>query len=96
MNYQQLRLRCECGETPDRIVEVGFTDTHRLVITWWCSRCEGVVWLAKSLSDCWLECPRSGESLEHRLERLGLTGAAGDGAADAQFLKSLGIKATTL
>jgi hypothetical protein len=57
MNYRHLSLRCQCGEVPDRIAEIGFTDDHNLVIHWWCSKCQKVVYVMKPLTDCWRECP---------------------------------------
>lgn len=58
MSYRHLPLRCACGQTPDRIVEVGFTDDHELVIHWWCSECNRVVCASKPLTECWKECPK--------------------------------------
>jgi hypothetical protein len=57
MSYHHLDLCCGCGEPPDRIDEVGFTDEHELVIHWWCLRCRKVVYVSKHLTDCWRDCP---------------------------------------
>ena len=51
MSYHRLELCCGCGEPPDRIDEVGFTDEHELVIHWWCLRCSKVVYVSKRLDD---------------------------------------------
>src|ERR1035441_1955878 len=51
MNHRHLSLRCQCGEIPDRIAEVGFTDEHSMVIHWWCTNCKKVVYVTKSLRD---------------------------------------------
>ncbi len=91
MNYKHLPVYCRCGDTPECIDEVGFTDDHQLVIHWWCSRCQRVGWLAKPLAECWRECPPPGDSLERRLEQLYEMGLASD-PEDARFLKSLGVK----
>jgi hypothetical protein len=57
MSYRHLSLSCACGQTPDRIVEVGFTDHHELVIHWWCSVCNRVVCVSRPLTECWKDCP---------------------------------------
>jgi hypothetical protein len=58
---------------------VGLTDEHELVVHWWCLRCRKVVYVTKSLSDCWRDCPRS----------LGKEEAE---SADARFLQSIGVR----
>jgi hypothetical protein len=89
MNYRHLSLRCECGEIPDRIAEVGFTDDHNLVIHWWCTECQKVVYVAKPLTDCWRECPTP----HHSLDRV-LPGPSDDAfrRQDAEFLRSIGVQ----
>ncbi len=91
MNYRHLPLACgDCGEIPEQIMEVGFTQDHQLVIHWWCGKCNRVVYLAKPLVDCWRECPREQESLDYRLEEL----QKHIQDEDARFLKSLGVEPT--
>jgi hypothetical protein len=89
MNYRHLALYCHCGEIPDRIAEVGFTDDHNLVIHWWCTQCQKVVYVAKSLTDCWRACPSPNHSLDHLLPKL-IPDAHLD--EDAQFLRSIGVQ----
>ena len=89
MNYRHLSLHCHCGEIPERIAEVGFTDDRSLVIHWWCTQCQKVVYVAKPLTDCWRECP----SIEHSLDRV--LPKLPDGAyqaEDAEFLRSIGVQ----
>lgn len=84
MSYRYLELCCGCGEPPDRIDEVGFTDEHELVIHWWCLRCRKVVYVSKSLSDCWRDCPRPDvgkEEVEFACQ-----------SDDARFLQSIGVR----
>ena len=90
MNYRHLSLRCHCGEVPERIAEVGFSEDHSLVIHWWCTQCQKVVYVTKPLTDCWRECPSS----EHSLDRV-LPKADPDGLLeqDADFLRSCGVQA---
>ena len=57
MSYRHIPLTCQCGESPSRIEEVGFTDDHQIVIHWWCQKCQRVVYASKRLVECWLECP---------------------------------------
>jgi len=89
MNYRHLSLRCQCGEIPDRIAEVGLTDDHNLVIHWWCTRCQKVVYVSKPLTDCWRECPSAQQSLERVLP-----GVSDDTYRDqdADFLRSIGVQ----
>ena len=93
MNYRHLSLHCQCGEIPDRIVEVGFTDDHKLVIHWWCTKCQKVVYVSKSLTECWRECPSPDYSLDSVLNVL--PKPAGDiyEEEDAEFLRSIGVQA---
>jgi len=80
MSYRHLELCCACGEPPDHLDEVGFTDEHELVIHWWCLRCRKVVYISKHLSECWRDCPRPDFGKED-VE-----------SADARFLQSVGIR----
>jgi hypothetical protein len=89
MNYRHLSLTCQCGEVPDRIAEVGFTDDHSLVVHWWCSKCQKVVYVSKPLTDCWRECPNPSYSLDRVLPKL-VEGAYED--QDADFLRSIGVQ----
>lgn len=90
MNYRHLSLHCNCGEVPDRIAEVGFSEDHSLVIHWWCTRCQKVVYVAKSLTDCWRECPSPNYSLDLTLPKLDLDAIQDE---DAEFLRSIGVRA---
>ena len=87
MNYRHLRLICECGEVPDRILEVGFTAAHELVIHFWCSECNRAVYYSKPLADCWRACPAPEAALQSSAAH-----AVEAAAADAKFLQSLGIR----
>jgi hypothetical protein len=89
MNYRHLSLHCHCGEIPDRIAEVGFTDDHCLVIHWWCTQCQKVVYISKSLTDCWRECPSPDHNLDRVLPSLSADGYLKD---DAEFLRSIGVQ----
>ena len=89
MNYRHLSLHCHCGEIPDRIAEVGFTDDHNLVIHWWCTKCQKVVYVAKSLTDCWRECPSPSASLDRALPKLNCDAYE---QQDAEFLRSIGVQ----
>lgn len=89
MNYRHVPMRCKCGEVPDRIDEVGLTDRHELVVHWWCSRCRKVVYIVKSLAECWQECPTEQDSLERRLAQLEALGYC---AEDADFLRRMGVR----
>jgi hypothetical protein len=92
MNYRHLPLRCHCGEIPDRIAEVGFTDDHCLVIHWWCTQCQKVVYVAKSLTDCWRECPSPDYSLDKVLSVLPKPSGDVYQEEDAEFLRSIGVQ----
>lgn len=84
MKFRKLHLRCECGRLPDRIQAVGFTARHELVIQWLCRGCKRNIFVVKTLSDCWRECPTPPE------EQL-VSEAADVNTSDRQFLRSLGI-----
>ena len=90
MNYRSLALLCHCGEVPDRIAEVGFSEDHNLVIHWWCGKCQKVVYVTKPLSDCWRECPSPNYSLERLLPTISRESYE---KQDAEFLRSIGVQA---
>ncbi len=86
MRYESLQLICECGQHTNRIREVGFTADHQLVLHWRCLACKKYVYVVKSLSDCWRDCPRENEtkpapSAEDLLRE-----------NDLRFLRSLGVR----
>jgi hypothetical protein len=85
MSYRPLPLICECGAVPDRILEIGFTAEHELVVHYWCSHCRRAVDFARPLTDCWRDCPEP-----DAMPRLAAH-AVETAAADAKFLRSLGI-----
>jgi hypothetical protein len=81
MSYRPLPLSCYCGEVPDRILEVGFTSEHHMVVHYWCSSCSRVLFVTKTLDECADACPprdASDNPFDHASE-------------DAQFLQSIGI-----
>ena len=82
MSYRALPLECYCGEVPEQILEVGFTSDQHLVIHYWCSACERVVFLSRTIEQCRGACPAP------ELDEL-------DAASqDARFLQSIGIDST--
>ena len=86
MRYETLQLHCECGQHTTRIREVGFTADHQLVLHWRCVACKKYVYVVKSLSDCWRDCPqeeelKGGGDLSQDLVK----------ENDIQFLRSLGV-----
>jgi hypothetical protein len=90
MSYRHLPLTCECGEVPARILEIGFTAEHELVIHYWCSKCNRVVCVSKPLNECWRECPPRG--FPQSVPRIAApTGLVEHTAEDARFLQSIGI-----
>lgn len=89
MNYRHLSLRCQCGDVPDRIAEVGFSDDHALIIHWWCAKCQKVVYVTKPLTDCWRECPSPSLSLD---TVLGTAGPDSYDEQDTEFLRSMGVR----
>jgi hypothetical protein len=89
MSYRHLALSCACGESPARIDEVGFTDEHDLVIHWWCSHCQRVVYTTKPLADCWQECPQPKAETPKSKPK-----PATYKTDDLVFLRALGIKIT--
>ena len=81
MSYRHLPLTCECGQIPARILEVGFTAEHELVIHYWCSHCKRVVLVSKPLTQCWKECPKT----------IAEEPAPDVASQDAKFLQSIGV-----
>jgi hypothetical protein len=79
MNYRAMPLECYCGEKPEQILEVGFTSDHHMVIHYWCSACNRVVFVTRTLEECREFCPAADGD------------AAIAAAEDARFLESLGI-----
>ena len=91
MDYQPLFLHCQCGETPARIDEVGFSAAHELVIHWWCAACNHLVHTAMPLADCWQVCPKPDHDLEQTLVQVPYS-AAPPVQDDESFLRSLGVR----
>jgi hypothetical protein len=89
MSYRHLPLTCECGEVPARILEIGFTAEHELVIHYWCSACHRVVCVSKPFTECWRECPQP-EVLQ-RAPRLATQTRTAESAEDSRFLQSIGV-----
>lgn len=82
MNYRAMPLECYCGEAPEQILEVGFTSDRHMVIHYWCSACNRVVFQTRTLDECRDFCPAPDED----------TVAAA--AEDVRFLESLGISSS--
>ena len=80
MGYRAMQLACYCGQAPDRILEVGFTSDRNLVVHFWCSACNRVLFLSHSLEECTQACPTLDAPVQDRVA-----------ADDARFLQSLGI-----
>jgi len=102
MTYRRVALRCRCGHRAGRINDFGLTADHRLVVRWWCTRCKRVVYVFKSLADCWRDCPRS--EMPEVVAQVALCQPAGQGDSpalwagqsefgpeDVKFLHSLGV-----
>ncbi len=85
MRYETLQLSCECGQHTTRIREVGFTADHQLVLHWRCLACKKYVYVVKSLSDCWRDCPQEESQREHTSDESAIR------EHDARFLRSLGV-----
>jgi hypothetical protein len=77
-----MQLTCHCGQAPERILEVGFTSDRNLVVHYWCSACNRVLFISKPLEVCEQACPPTDVEAESR-----------SAAEDARFLQSLGIAA---
>ncbi|HLK50358.1 MAG TPA: hypothetical protein VKT49_19595 [Bryobacteraceae bacterium] len=85
MRYETLQLSCECGQHTTRIREVGFTADHQLVLHWRCLACKKYVYVVKSLSDCWRDCPQQEEAKGEIPSEENLR------ESDLRFLRSLGV-----
>jgi hypothetical protein len=81
MSYRPIPLSCYCGEIPDRILEVGFTSERHMVIHYWCSSCNRVLFLSKTSEECAEACPPPDAS-DNPFDR---------SSEDARFLQSIGI-----
>ena len=87
MRYQTLLLRCECGRPANRVQDVGFTADHQLVLHWRCGACHKHVYILKSLSDCWQDCPSEQDlQYDEPAERKPVR------EPDEKFLHRLGVK----
>ncbi|HTS61094.1 MAG TPA: hypothetical protein VMH28_03670 [Candidatus Acidoferrales bacterium] len=85
MNYRALEFACYCGEAPDRILEVGVTSDRHLVVHFWCSSCNRVLFVSRTLAECKDMCPEPDPGSR----------ASEDKAQDVRFLQSIGIAADT-
>jgi hypothetical protein len=90
MSYRHLPLTCKCGEVPARILEIGFTAQHELVIHYWCSECRRVVCVSKPFTECWRECPQPAAS-HPAPGPVVPTQPVDPTAEDARFLQSIGV-----
>jgi hypothetical protein len=88
MKFKKVSFLCECGQSASRIDEVGLTTAHQLVIRWWCMACKRDIFVVKSLSDYWGDCPEEEESGDAQ-PPLRPEDAA---VSDVQFLRMLGIR----
>jgi hypothetical protein len=79
VNFEELRLCCECGSVPASIRSVGFGPQHRLVVHWQCSSCGKLIYLIKELDERAQEPSQPERDLEFAF-------------SDAQFLESMGIR----
>ncbi|MBZ5579624.1 MAG: hypothetical protein LAP40_23960 [Acidobacteriia bacterium] len=84
MRYETLQLNCECGQHTTRIREVGFTADHQLVLHWRCVACKKYVYVVKSLSDCWRDCPQEEAKTVDMPQEVVKE-------QDLRFLRSLGV-----
>jgi hypothetical protein len=82
MTYRAMPLECYCGQVPEQILEVGFTSDHHLVIHYWCSACNRVIFASRTLDECRDACPLPDQD------------PAVAASADARFLQSLGISSS--
>ncbi len=89
MTYRHLPLTCKCGEAPARILEVGFSAQHELVIHYWCAECRRVVCVSKPFTECWRECP---PVIAYDTSAApGQPAPLNPSAEDARFLHSIGV-----
>jgi hypothetical protein len=75
-----MQLNCHCGEAPERILEIGFTSDRNMVVHYWCSACQRVLFNSQPLDECVQGCPPPDVRAEMH-----------SSAEDARFLQSLGI-----
>ena len=61
MRFRPLSLTCECGLSPLHFMQIGLTPQHQLAIVWWCDACQRNICVLKDLSDCWRDCPQTGD-----------------------------------
>ena len=80
MGYRAMQFACCCGEPPDQILEIGLTSDAKIVVHFWCSKCQRVFYMSRALDECRQECPPA----DTRADLL-------SAAEDAHFLRSLGI-----
>ena len=81
-----MQLTCDCGVSPEGLQEVGLTSEYELVVHWVCGECSRHVYVVKSLADCCRDCFQDGALMPAG------TDVPTDPAADAHFLRSLGIR----
>jgi hypothetical protein len=82
MTYRAMPLECYCGQVPEQILEVGFTSDRHLVIHYWCSACNRVIFASRTLDECRDACPLPDKE------------PAIAAAEDVRFLQSLGISSS--
>jgi hypothetical protein len=80
MDYRAMQFACHCGQTPDRILEIGFTSERHMVVHFWCAACSRVLFISQPLDECAHLCPPP--------DTEGETESASE---DARFLQSIGI-----
>ncbi len=88
ITYRPLPLRCQCGCERARIVDVGITPEHELVIRYWCSRCQKDAYIVRGLSDCWRDCEPDAAPAAEDAQPKSVTRPD-----DADFLRRMGISA---
>jgi hypothetical protein len=86
IEYRTFPLTCECGRVPKRILAVGLSATHDLVIHWRCPWCRKHMYLVRSLSDCWRDC-----FYETPADRAN-SKVPKDTTDDRRFLHSIGVR----
>lgn len=86
MKYRTLKLSCPCGKITKHVAEVGLTCEHQIVFHWRCSRCRNEMYLVRALSDCWRDCPSSGQG------ELSTAVDFTDTIGDRRFLHMLGVR----
>ena len=84
MRFRQFPLVCECGHAPAFLQSAGLTPAHELVIHWKCTACRRLVYVVKSLSDCWRESAELADAAPGAVR--------GFVPEDLMFLHSIGVK----